>query len=64
MVSSAKLISWMKQMIQSASLAKIDYVTVVDPTSLEPLPHLKAPLLLAAAVFFGKTRLIDNHLIQ
>jgi pantoate--beta-alanine ligase len=64
MVSSAKLISWMKQKIQSASLAKIDYVTVVDPTSLEPLPHLKAPLLLAAAVFFGKTRLIDNHLIQ
>jgi len=28
MVSSAKLISWMKQMIQSASLAKIDYVTI------------------------------------
>ncbi len=64
MVSSAKLVNWMKQKIQSAPLAKIDYVTVVDPTSLEPLARLKPPLLLAAAVFFGKTRLIDNRLIQ
>lgn len=64
MASSAKLISWMKQEIQSAPLAKIDYVTVVDPTSLEPLTRLQPPLLLAAAVFFGKTRLIDNRLIQ
>jgi pantoate--beta-alanine ligase len=64
MVSSAKLVNWMKQKIQGAPLAKIDYVTVVDPTSLEPLARLKPPLLLAAAVFFGKTRLIDNRLIQ
>jgi pantoate--beta-alanine ligase len=64
MVPSAKLITWMKRKIQSAPLAKIDYVTVVDPTSLEPLAQLKPPLLLAAAVFFGKTRLIDNRLIQ
>jgi pantoate--beta-alanine ligase len=62
--SPANLISWMKQKIQSAPLAKIDYVTVVDPTSLESLPALKPPLLLAGAVFFGKTRLIDNRLVQ
>jgi pantoate--beta-alanine ligase len=54
----------MKQKIQSAPLAKIDYVTVVDPTSLETLPQLRPPLLLAAAIFFGKTRLIDNRLVQ
>jgi pantoate--beta-alanine ligase len=64
MTSSAKLISWMKRKIQSVPLARVDYVTVVDPTSLEPLARLKPPLLLAAAVFFGKTRLIDNRLIQ
>ena len=64
MASSAKLISWMRQKIQSAPLAKIDYVAVVDPASLEPLPLLKPPLLLAAAVYFGKTRLIDNRLVQ
>jgi pantoate--beta-alanine ligase len=64
MTSVARLTSWMKQKIQSAPLAEIDYVTVADPTSLEPLTRLKPPLLLAAAVFFGKTRLIDNRLIQ
>jgi pantoate--beta-alanine ligase len=64
MTSSAKLISWMKQKIQSVPLARVDYVTVVDPTNLEPLVRLKPPLLLAAAIFFGKTRLIDNRLIQ
>ena len=64
MASSAKLINWMKQKIESAPLAKIDYLTVVDPTCLEPLAQLKPPLLLAAAVFFGKTRLIDNRLIE
>jgi pantoate--beta-alanine ligase len=63
MASSAKLLDWMKQKIQSAPLANIDYVTVVDPSTLEPLRQLGAPLLLAAAVFFGKTRLIDNRLV-
>jgi pantoate--beta-alanine ligase len=63
MASSAKLLDWMKQKIQSAPLANIDYVTVVDPGTLEPLRQLRAPLLLAAAVFFGKTRLIDNRLV-
>jgi pantoate--beta-alanine ligase len=63
MASSAKLLDWMKLKIESASLANIDYVTVVDPSTLEPLRQLRAPLLLAGAVFFGKTRLIDNRLV-
>jgi pantoate--beta-alanine ligase len=63
MASSAKLLDWMKQKLQSAPLANIDYVTVVDPSTLEPLRELRSPLLLAAAVFFGKTRLIDNRLV-
>jgi pantoate--beta-alanine ligase len=63
MASSAKLLDWMKQKIQSAPLANIDYITVVDPSTLEPLRQLSSPLLLAAAVFFGKTRLIDNRLV-
>ena len=62
--SATKLLNWMKQKIQSAPLAKIDYVTVVDPMTLEPVAQLRPPLLLAAAVFFGKTRLIDNRMVQ
>jgi pantoate--beta-alanine ligase len=64
LASSAKVLKWMKQKIQSAPLATIDYVTVVDPTTLEPIRQLRPPLLLAVAVFFGKTRLIDNRLVQ
>jgi len=63
MASSTKLLDWVKQKIQSAPLANIDYVTLVDPNTLEPLRQLRSPLLLAAAVFFGKTRLIDNRLV-
>jgi pantothenate synthetase len=32
--------------------------------TLEPVSQLRPPLLLAAAVFFGKTRLIDNRMVQ
>ena len=62
--SLRELTNWIVQKIESSSLAKIDYVSIVDPIELQPLRELKLPLLLAAAVFFGKTRLIDNRLIQ
>lgn len=47
--------------IDSAPDARIDYVEIVDSTSLETLSEFgdSSPRLLAA-VFFGKTRLIDN----
>jgi pantoate--beta-alanine ligase len=45
-------------------LAKVDYAVAVDPENLQPATRLQPPLLLAAAVFFGKTRLIDNRLVE
>jgi pantoate--beta-alanine ligase len=49
--------------IERGSLAKIDYIAVVDPRTLQAKePEL--PVLLAAAVFFGTTRLIDNLLVK
>jgi pantoate--beta-alanine ligase len=49
--------------IERGSLAKIDYIAVVDPQTLKAKePEL--PVLLAAAVFFGSTRLIDNLLVK
>ncbi|MBV8330212.1 MAG: pantoate--beta-alanine ligase [Verrucomicrobia bacterium] len=49
--------------IERGSLAKIDYTAVVDPRTLQAKePEL--PVLLAAAVFFGTTRLIDNLLVK
>jgi pantoate--beta-alanine ligase len=39
---------------------RIDYITLVDKNTLEPVDKLKKGTLLALAVFFGRTRLIDN----
>lgn len=38
----------------------IDYVVVMDRDTLRPLTTIDRPAVLAAAAFFGKTRLIDN----
>ncbi|MBI4388000.1 MAG: pantoate--beta-alanine ligase [Candidatus Omnitrophica bacterium] len=43
---------------------KIDYVSLVDAVSLRKPKRLKGKLLLAIACFIGKTRLIDNVVIQ
>lgn len=43
-----------------ASGARVDYVELVDAEELRPLRHLAGPAVLAAAAFFGGTRLIDN----
>jgi len=53
--------NWMASNISSAKLSKVDYVAAVDPGTLESKKSL--PLLLACAVYFGSTRLIDNRLI-
>jgi len=47
--------------ISAEPLARIDYVDVVDSSNLEPLETFDGVIpRLLAAVFFGKTRLIDN----
>ncbi len=45
---------------QRAPLARIDYMEIVDRDALRPIDALEDKALLVAAVFFGKTRLIDN----
>lgn len=46
--------------VNTASLAKIDYVEAVDAETLGSPSQQTRRLLIAVAVFFGKTRLIDN----
>ncbi len=45
------------------SRVRIDYLAVVDPRTLMPLRRIEKTALIAAAVWLGKTRLIDNILI-
>ena len=46
--------------INTAPLARIDYVKVVDSSTLRPVEVITAHSMLLLAVFFGETRLIDN----
>lgn len=46
--------------METEPLAKVDYVEIVDAENLEPVQTIDAPVLVATAVYIGKTRLIDN----
>lgn len=50
--------------IEKEALAKIDYVEVVDWNTLEPVEKIDGPVLTAIAVYIGKTRLIDNFIVE
>jgi pantoate--beta-alanine ligase len=50
----------MSALIQKEPRAKIDYLSVADPDSLEELSQIDRSALVSMAVRIGKTRLIDN----
>ena len=51
-----------KKQLESEILAKVDYIEVVDALSLNAVELIDKPILVAIAVFIGKTRLIDNFI--
>jgi pantoate--beta-alanine ligase len=53
------LIEHMRGLIEGAG-GRIDYICIVDLETLEPVETITRPTLVAVAVFFGSTRLIDN----
>ena len=59
-----KVIEAMKSIIESEPLAKIDYVEMVEWDTIEITRNLSKPVLVAIAVYIGKTRLIDNFIAQ
>jgi pantoate--beta-alanine ligase len=59
-VSAARLKADLKEFITAAPLGRLDYVEFFDPETLEPVAQVKRETQMALAVFFGKTRLIDN----
>ena len=50
--------------IAAATAAPLDYLAVVHPETLEPVPSPDPPVLLALAIRFSKARLIDNLLVE
>lgn len=55
-----KIIKTIEDMIKSKPTAKIDYVAVVDAKELRNIKTISGEVMIALAVFFGSTRLIDN----
>ncbi|HEX4638401.1 MAG TPA: pantoate--beta-alanine ligase [Chthoniobacterales bacterium] len=62
--SAKAIVDLAGKIISEAPLARIDYVEVVDAETLQPVEAVNSNALLAIAVYFGKTRLIDNILLQ
>jgi pantoate--beta-alanine ligase len=58
--SADDIIALARNVINEAPLARIDYVELVDAETLRPVQMVGPNSVLVLAVFFGKTRLIDN----
>ncbi len=61
--SSSKIIGIIQKTITQQSCGEIQYVACVDADTFEPLKILKGRVLIALAVLFSRTRLIDNVII-
>jgi pantoate--beta-alanine ligase len=57
---ATEVVDLARKVIGEAPLARIDYVEIVDTQTLQPVETVRSNSLLALAVVFGKTRLIDN----
>jgi pantoate--beta-alanine ligase len=60
---ASALVAAGKQMIAEEPAAKLDYLEIVNPDTLEPIADLSRGALVAVSVWFGSTRLIDNLLL-
>ena len=54
----------MHELIGAKLHAKVDYISIVHPETLEALEKIEGRTLIALAVFVGKTRLIDNVIVE
>lgn len=59
-----KIVNAMTEHIQAQPLAKIDYVSAVDGVTMDPVDRIAGTVLVAMAVYIGKTRLIDNFIVE
>lgn len=59
-----KIVAAMTEHIQAQPLAKIDYVSAVDGVTMDPVDRISGTVLVAMAVYIGKTRLIDNFIVE
>jgi pantoate--beta-alanine ligase len=61
--SAASLLAALRARIEAAPAARLDYAAIVDAEKLRPVDRIQARALVAVAVWFGSTRLIDNVIL-
>ena len=61
---AGKLAEALRGRIAATPGARLDYAAVVNADTLQPLDRVRGRVLVALAVFFGATRLIDNVLLE
>jgi pantoate--beta-alanine ligase len=59
-----RLAATLREYIAQEPLARVDYVAVADPDTLQEAGELAGTILVALAVYIGKTRLIDNAVLK
>jgi pantoate--beta-alanine ligase len=61
---STKLIATGKEVLATVPAVRLDYLSLVDPDTLEPVQEVNHSTLVAVAAWVGSTRLIDNVLLK
>ena len=61
---ASKVVSIITESLQTEPLARIDYVEVVDFENIQRVETISGETLVAIAVYIGKTRLIDNFIVN
>ena len=59
-MEAEQVLAAMRAVIEAEPLAKIDYISMVDALTMQPVERVDRNVLVAMAVYIGKTRLIDN----
>ena len=62
--NSEEIKNHINSIIETERLAKVDYIEVVDSLSIEKVDVIDKSVLVAIAVYIGKTRLIDNFTFE
>lgn len=63
--SASRLAEMIRQTVESEPRARLDYVTIADAETLERVDRVDdRPTLIAIAAYIGKTRLIDNTILN
>ncbi len=61
---AARIVARVREVLAAEPLARVDYVEAVDDATLAPVTAIRGRVLVAAAAWFGRARLIDNVVLH